>query len=520
MNILTVAPVFQSHMVLQRDKPVVIWGNASAQTLISVTLSNKIYGINETGNITVQNNGKWMCHLPPQKAGKNYTLSISCNETQMTPIILEDIFIGDIWLACGQSNMEFFLRYDEDWNTVKKYEKNDNIRMYNVPQSAFEGHHRNTAGSGYWFEEHNSAWEFFSAPGYSFARHIQPALNIPIGIIGCNWGGTTAAAWLHEDCLTEEPLSIYMKEYEEAVHMFSPDELKEKSMDGWEFEDSLKHQKEFMPLMYGLNEKEQQKYMKDNEGTPIIPMGPWNINRPGGLYHQMLEPLIPLSIKGVLWYQGESDAMHADIYDKLFTALITSWRSAWQDNFPFLFVQLAPFEKWLQCDATGYPEVRRRQEIVSKTVPDTAMTSIMDIGMYYDIHPKKKMEVGRRLALLARGKVYGESLLCEPPELIEYEKKDGTVKLTFTNCNDGLSSDSNASINGFHVKQKGREVPLTNIKIKEGRSVILESEELKSGPCTVSFAYSNYVEVNLWNEAGLPVKPFILILTDKAFGNN
>ena len=147
---------------------------------------------------------------------------------------------------------------------------------------------------------------------------------------------------------------------------------------------------EFMPLLYGRDRAWQETYMEEHANDPFVPMGPYNINRPGGLYHQMLEPLIPFAIKGAVWYQGETDAGHADIYDKLMTAMITFWREKWNDQFPFLFVQLAPFGVWLACDSKGYTQVRKKPEMVSKTVPRTGMVSIMEIGSYYDIHPKLK----------------------------------------------------------------------------------------------------------------------------------
>ncbi len=505
---LTLAPIFQPNMVLQRNKPIVIWGNAHAQSIITVKFSYIEYkAINE--------NGKWQCTLPAQEAGTGYKLTVSNNDEYT--LVLENISIGDVWLAGGQSNMEFFLRYDADWGNVKNYEKNPNIHMYNVPQTAFEGHQRNSGGYGVWFQEKDLGFETFSAPAYSFARHIQPIIDVPIGIIGCNWGGTTATAWLDESYLMKEPLHVYLDEYKSAISGFSMYELNKESLEAWDFEDSAKHAEDFMPLLYGRDLTWQKEYMEEHKEDPIIPMGPWNINRPGGLYHQMLEPLIPFSIKGVLWYQGESDAGHADIYDKLFTSLIHCWRNNWNDDFPFLFVQLAPFGKWLDCDATGYPELRHKQELVSKTIQNTAMVSIMDIGCYYDIHPKQKMEVGRRLALLARGKVYGENILCESPEFEKGSREENRIILSFLNCenpqdnNKQLCRNNTDEINGFIVTQNDKLLPILSIHIDKN-TIVLEMESLENSPCNVSFAWTNYVEINVFNASGLPIKPFKCII--------
>ncbi len=545
----SVFELFQSGMVLQRDKAISIWGTAPKGSTITVQLSkvassldccnaNPVSGKIDCQPIqasaTADSENKWFVALPPQAGGTNFHLEISDGTDTIS---LTDIAIGDVWLACGQSNMEFFLRYDKDWEEIKQYEKNPNIRMYNVPQLAFPGHKKNTTGYGTWFKEGEVGFETFSAPGYSFARNIQPSLDVPVGIIGCNWGGTTAVAWLDEELLKKEPLSIYLKEYEEALSQYTPEEMKQISLDAWAFEDSEKHGTDFMPLLYGRSREWQLQYMKDHAGEPVIPLGPYNINRPGGLYHQMLEPLIPFSIKGALWYQGESDAYHADVYNTLLTTLIQSWREKWQDDFAFLIVQLAPFGIWLDCTADRYTEVRTKQELVSKTVPNTGLASIMDIGSYYDIHPKQKMEVGRRLALLAQGKVYGEALLCESPEFVSATRTGNEITLHFSNGT-GLhgSLDSTAPIadydpqsgattgtiaqsdtvsyEPFRLTCADRPVDISSTKI-DGSTIVLTadlSSVAPKEPLTLQFAWADYVEVHVWNEAGLPVKPFCVTI--------
>ncbi len=500
MNLLTITPIYQSNMVIQRQKPIHIWGTAPASSEITILFCSDSYK-------TVSEQGIWKCVLPAREATTGCTLTVSCTHTDTQPIHLENISIGDIWLACGQSNMEFFLRYDKDWEEVKKYEKNPNIHMYNIPQLAFEGHKRNTDGYGKWIQEGEEGFDKFSSPGYSFARNIQPHIQVPIGIIGCNWGGSSAIAWLDECCLEEEPLNIYLKEYENAVKEHTPEELERLSLEGWIFEDSEKHINDFMPLLYGRDRKWQEQYMEDHANDPVIPQGPWNINRPGGLYHQMLEPLIPFSVKGVLWYQGESDTPHADIYNQLFTKLITWWRQKWNDEIPFLFVQLAPFGIWLHCDANNYTVLRQQQELVSKTVSNTAMISIMDIGSYYDIHPKQKMEVGRRLALLARGKVYGEDILCESPEFTKIERQGHTLTLTFLHCT-SLTYPETEEIKGFVLTQNQQTIAIDSITIN-GNSISITASSLSEEPCTISLAWADYAEVNLYNEQKLPIKPFI-----------
>lgn len=275
-------------------------------------------------------------------------------------------------------------------------------------------------------------------------------------------------------------------------------------MEGWEFEDSYEHDLEFRPLLYGRDYEWQKQYLAEHKNDPMIPIGPYNINRPGGLYHMMLEPLHNFAIKGVIWYQGESDAGHADMYDTLLETMITAWRKKWNDEFPFLFVQLAPFGVWLECVSDNYAIVREKQEIVSNTVPNTGMVSIMDIGSYYDIHPKEKMEVGRRLALLARGKVYGEDILCESPRLVSAARRDNVITLSFSHCDTLNIGDGK---NDFVIMQNDTELPVEKITATQNK-LLLEVNHLTNNEIIVSLGYADYAEIHIFNEARLPICPF------------
>ena len=263
-------------------------------------------------------------------------------------------------------------------------------------------------------------------------------------------------------------------------------------------------------------------------------MGPYHFNRPSGLYQTMLSELIPLSIKGVLWYQGESDAGdYAFLYDKLLTALIENWRRKWQDSLPFLVVQLAPFGKWLNCDNRCYTIVREKQTYVSKNIPDVYMTSIMDLGSYYDIHPKEKMEVGRRLALLARGHIYGEEgLLCDPPEAVYVTQiTDKQIAVTFRHA-DGLFASDRPSdwciglkrpetfhrqASSYENQQSGQAPCLQEqnmkpaiVTVKENHVILTLPDSIPSGysPAWVSLGWDDYAEIHIFNGAGLSAAPF------------
>lgn len=234
-------------------------------------------------------------------------------------------------------------------------------------------------------------------------------------------------------------------------------------------------------------------------------MGPYSFNRPGGLYHTMLEPITQFPIKGVIWYQGESDAVHADMYDILMEKLIACWRSKWQDPLlPFLFVQLAPFGVCLECTNDKYALIRKQQEKVAHTVPGTGMISIMDIGSYYDIHPKEKMEVGRRLALLARGQVYGEDILCQSPCLTTAKRGFRQITLHFAH---GTALHIEAGNTYWRITQDSKPVVLLSVSTCDD-TIILETSPLSAAPVTVSLGNEDYAEIHIYNGAGLPVCPF------------
>ncbi|MFA9466371.1 MAG: sialate O-acetylesterase [Velocimicrobium sp.] len=501
MSRVELPDIFENGMMLQREKPIKIWGTGAENSKLVIQLG-------ESKESVQIKNGRFFCELPSMSAGVGWTLLFFIEGEVIPEIKIENISIGDIWIAAGQSNMEYFLRYDAHWNDVKRQPINENIHMYNCPRIAYLGQKREQPDSGHWFLEQQPQWESFSAPGYSFARAIQPVLDVPVGIIGCNWGGTPACAWMESSYFEEDPLCVFSKEYEEAVSKIEKKELEKRSMEAWEFEDSYLHQIAWRAMMYGMNEEDQKRWMKENAKSPLLPMGPYHQYRPGGLYEEMVKKIAPFGVKGVLWYQGESDSNHADIYDITFTKLIDCWRKTWKDELPFLFVQLAPFGKWLDCDGTNYSVVREKQELVEKFVPNTGMVSIMDLGMYEDIHPKQKMEVGERLALLARGLVYGEDVLCESPEFIDAECVGNRVVLTFSHTGKSLYLKGE-QIKSLVIYQGGRKRKIKTYQIDA--SITLFLEEQTKEPIEILFAKESYCEVNLFNEAGLPVKPFSFI---------
>lgn len=500
---MRVAEIFCDYMVIQRRKPIVIWGEGEEGSVISVKIKdNKKEG--------VVKDGKWCVTLSPMEATSDTHIDITSVGAEVDYYQIRHVAVGEVWLAGGQSNMEYFLKYDHQWEETKKKAYNPAIRMYNCKRLSYEGQQKDVSDSGYWFDERDKAWETFSAPGYHFALSLQEKLQVPIGIIGCNWGGSTAATWLDTSYLETPELKVYLEEYEAAYSQYSEAEYEVALKKAEEVYLSPCREKEWEKMMYGLSWEEQQVWMEEHKDEPVDPIGPKYFNSPGKLYEMMLKKIIPYGMKGVIWYQGETDTGHPLVYDKLFGSMIGCWRREWQEELPFLFVQLAPFRRWLQCTGDGYAQLRESQQMVADTVPHTYMISIMDLGMADDIHPKKKKEVGERLALLARGKIYGESILCESPRLHQIDKRGSQLVLTFENCGTGLIKTTQ-DLSAFKLLMGNKIVEPQKIVCHEEQLVIDLPEEVE-GEMEVRYAFGDFVEVDIYNSAGLPVCPFRYVL--------
>ena len=497
MGRLTFAPIFGDGMVLQRDKALTVWGTADTEGTIRVYLGD----FRSESSVV---DGTWKCTFPAMKAATGLTLLAK----QGAEIIcIQNVMIGDVWLAGGQSNMEFFLRYEAHYEEAKSIPKNPMIRMYTCPRIAYEGQRPYQSGCGYWFGEEDPAWETFASAAWWFARELQPELYVPIGIISCNWGGTSASAWVPANSLENSELDVYLSDYEAAISGKDPEENRQASMRGWAFQEDPNHMKEWAGVMYGIDRQAQLERLVKRANNPAIPMGPYNKNRPGCLYEQMIMPIQDCAIKGVLWYQGENDVHHAPLYSRLFETMIYEWRKIWGQDIPFIFAQLAPFGEWLALDGTLFPEIRRQQEIVSKTVSNCYMISTSDAGMYYDIHPKEKKALGHRYFLQAMDKIYGKHCLADAPMLHSVEISENEIRLTIENIGTGINMEM-SDFSLFDLRHGGESIPIVCAE-KNGNVIVLKTSDRMTKPITVSFGYMPYYQVQLYNSAKIPCVPFV-----------
>lgn len=519
---LKLAEVFGDGMVLQRRKPIRIWGNSEEAQKLSVSLNG----------ITVAEadaEGAFEMILPAQEALEDATLKI--RGSLGDELEIKRVDIGEVWIAGGQSNMEFNLRFDAQGDAMIAAADDAHFRFYDVGRYAFFGEREEALKPD---RIHWDKWvtycpadaPWFSAVGVHFALRLREQLGVPVGIVGCNWGGTTASAWLDEALLKEdEKLSVYTDVYEKTLNRINLDKYRKKNRRDRELAASEKSVQDGDILM--KIERTQAPTLKERVVGKFIdkfkPVGPHSEKRPGGLYQTMLKKIAGYTCSGVIWYQGESDENYATLYAKLFTKMIECWRRDWGEELPFLFTQLAPFESWLFCSGENYPVVREQQQMVENELEGAWMASIMDVGSRYDIHPKEKSEVGKRLAYLALNKVYGMDLECHAPMLKEIVREGDKLVVSFDYAKGGLVERECADkFSGlprlFEVRAGGGKLSFV-AKVNGGTVELSSPDFAKEKTLEVRFAYQPYCCVNLYAKSGLPVRPFRAVADYKRMPN-
>lgn len=498
-----VADIFQSGMMLQRGKNIRVYGIGDKGQQLTVKIQNQV---SET---MVDSNGHWEVYMDELIASSKEELVIGDGTNTIT---FTDVAIGDIYVAAGQSNMEFWMRYEKHYQEAVKECNNADIRFFDTPKIAYDGQEDEFDYSkvGIWRKATTEDLEYFSAVGYYFARNLQQDLNIPIGIIGCNWGGTSASVWMSHPTLEKVGLP-WLKAYQEQIKNMDLDAYW-KSQHGNGMNDTGNSTwngfiETFLPRTPGKEEAEAffGNTGESAEGTePMIQVQAI----PSCLYEHMVKRIAPFSLCGVLWYQGESDDCPGcqSLYSDMLGGIISDWRKLWEmEELPFYIVQLPGYLSWLAVPNNDYMEIRRQQEIVCNTVPNTYLCSISDLGEEFDIHPKNKLGVGERLALLARKYHYKEEILADAPILIDAVKNGQEIKLTFENVGSGLHIKGD-TINALEVKMDDKELEyMADICDNQ---VILTTKASLTQTVRIEFARTKWYIVNLYNSANLPAIPF------------
>ena len=628
-------PLFTDNMVLQQQTNAPLWGESKPNKKVTVTTSWD----KQTYTTTADAKGHWTVSVKTPSAGGPYDITISDGK----PVKLKNVLIGEVWICSGQSNMEMPLA---GWGKIKNYEQeiadanHPRIRIINVsnatspvPLNTFE------TTTGGWQECSPQTIPEFSSTGYFFGRDIEKFQNVPVGLIGTNWGGTIAEAWTSQEALTTMPdfrqavenvrkMPVTREEREaaykkELADWYAQSETKEGGFDNGkatfaatDFDDSqwkdvqlparidnqgygyyngfiwVRRTFDIPANFAGKNLKLELGSVDDNDDTYFngehightngvgenriytiparlvkagkavltvrilndagyvgiirdngimlsidkkspaanevislngtwkslasttfkqLPRKPRNMtnepNLASVLYNAMLHPLIPYAIKGAIWYQGESNEWRAYQYRDLLPTMINDWRTQWGYNFPFYIAQLASFRKQATEPVDARWAELREAQMMTTNLENTGIICLTDIGDANDIHPKNKQEVGRRLALVARAKTYGEPVVYSGPVYKGYRIEGNTIRISFSHTDGGLkTNDGYAKIKGFAIAGLDHKFHWADARI-DGNDIIVSSPNV-TFPIAVRYAWADNPYCNLCNGEGLPAFPF------------
>jgi sialate O-acetylesterase len=468
--------ILSSHMVLQRERPIHIWGWSNPGETVTV----EFHGISRS--TAGDSLGNWSVFLPPEAAGGPHQLTVAGSNK----IVLDDVLVGDVWFASGQSNMEMPLK-GWDGAPVKDsaeeiaHAAQPKIRLLYIPHKA----------SDYPLRDSDASWTVcspetaanFSDAAYFFGRDLADREHVPIGLIDATWGGTVIEAWISLRAISSD--AGLMPVFATRAAMTD-------------------RQSETEAII--AKEKREDQAAREAGRTP--PRHPWHPDpaswAPAALFNGMVSPEVGYTLKGVIWYQGESNSGRdfAPMYVKLLPTLIADWRTHWHEgNFPFLFVQISNFKSSPHESWATIREAQRR----TLSVANTAMAVTIDIGNPDNVHPADKQTVGARLALAARALAYDEDVEYSGPLFRQATSEDHSLRVWFDHATNGLVAKGGA-LEGFEIAGDDGHFATASARI-DGKTVVVSSPQV-SEPKYVRYGWANAPVVNLYNGEGLPASPF------------
>ncbi len=439
---LRLPKVFTDHMVLQRGMQLPVWGWARGGATVTVTVAGA--RASAVANVA----GEWKATLPALEAGGPFEMRVEGSGS----LTFKDLLVGEVWLCSGQSNMEMGIGACRDGKAEIAAADHPRIRLLMVPnrfsampQADIDAAWRVCTPAAV----AEGGWGGFSGAAYCFGREIHNALGVPVGLIDATWGGTVIQSWTPPEGFAALP--ALQGEYERA------------------------------------------------------PRPPRDVQGATALHNGMIRPLRPFGLRGAIWYQGESNLADGALYTERMKALVGGWREIWgQGEFPFYFVQIAPFK--YGGDPQALPLFWEAQA-AAQAIPQCGMVVTNDIGDLADIHPANKQEVGRRLALWALAKTYGKSVLCSGPTVRSAAAEGAKFRVTFDNAGTGLASRDGKPLRGFEIIDADAGGFVAAEAEIVGSSVLLSAPGV-SRPVAVRFAWQLLAEPNLVNSAGLPAGAF------------
>lgn len=469
--------MLSDHAVLQREKPIHIWGWADPGEQVTVTFRG------QHPSATADALGQWSVYMAPEEAGGPYTLQIAGTNK----ITLNDVLVGDVWFASGQSNMEMPLNGFPGSAVLKNATQetananHSDIHLLLIPKKP----------SQYPMDDEPATWTQctpetaadFSAVGYLFARDIAAKEHVPIGVIDSTWGGTPADTWVSMDGIARDA---------SLMPIFS------------EWARLSEHQSRDAASI-AAEKREDAAAAAANQPKPKHAWHP-NLDSwaPAALFNGMVAPATPFTIKGVIWYQGESNSTlsRAGLYQRVFTTLITDWRRQWQQGeFPFLYAQISSYKSTPEEDWGTLRDAQRRTLALTKT----GMAVTIDVGDPDNVHPADKQNVAERLALNARAVAYGETIEYAGPLYRQATSEGDGLRVWFDHTGGGLVARAGA-LTGFEVAGDDHKFVAADAHL-DNDTVLVTSSSIKR-PRYVRYAWTNAPQASLFNKAGLPASTF------------
>lgn len=493
---VTVPKILSDHMVVQRNMPVHVWGMATPGERVTVAFRG------ETQAATATDLGRWSVYLKPGAAGGPFEMSIkgtaaasggtsNAGEAPTAAvakpggesITIHDVLVGDVWVASGQSNMQFPLDHASTAATDLPRASIPEVRLMVVDNKAADFPQEDVPTAG-WAASSPETAKAFSAVAWYFAREIHEREHVPVGVIDSSWGGTPAEAWVRMTALGQDA---------QINSLFA---ARGKMMD--EAADTA--------LIVKREDRERAEAKAAGKPEPQFPWhAPFESWGPANLWNAMIAPLTPMAIRGVIWYQGESNAgaERWPYYDRVMRDLIEDWRHEWGIGaFPFYYVQIANFETGPE---TNWANVREQQR---RTLGErnTAMAVTIDIGTPKDIHPKDKASVGHRLALAARALNYGETGLEYAGPMFRQATTEGNEIRAWFDHAKGLTAKGGADVTSVEVAGADGKWAAASARV-ESESIVASSPSVPN-PVAIRYGWASSPQCNLFNGEGLPASPF------------
>jgi sialate O-acetylesterase len=488
---VSLPPHFADHMVLQRETPVPIWGAAAPGESVTVSLEA------QQKSTVADSEGKWRVDLDPLAAGGPFTVRVAGKNV----VELKDVLVGEVWLASGQSNMDFTVAKTEKYYFAGVANAEDEIAAANHPRlRMFTAEWTRSAEPQ---REVAGAWKVctpdnvreFSAVAYFFAREVQRELDVPVGIVTCTYGASTVEAWIRREALANEPqLQPFLQKFDTAHAAYAADPARrtnyERAMARWESDEARAKAEGRRPPRKPKNPDPVQ----DQHNATVM-------------FNGMIAPVIPYAIRGVIWYQGESSVNEAKLYPLLQNTLIHDWRKLWgRGDFPFYLVQIANINAPKPEPGNSRLAAFRDAQLQSLVLPNTGAAVTIDIGEEKDVHPRNKQEVGKRLALIALAKTYEKPVEYSGPVFASLEVEGDKARIKFTHTTGGLMA-KDGPLKQFAIAGTDGNFAWADAII-DGDSVVLHSTQVPA-PFAIRYAWAdNPAGCNLVNGAGLPAVPF------------